>query len=252
MAPHTSVTTIPEASRKALSDAADEIERLQRELAETQAYYREQIQMRRITEPQQRIAELETALQSARAALPESPFDKIGADRLADEVAVLIQRRIIDARSPTADALLDYRETMRTERSDRLATLDAELETARAELRAVGELLARIHRDGGHYQADHGTLKAIKDAEAKVIELLGSVHELESAQQRITALSDSEQFWREAVKNARGVAYIEYEDVPKAKCPFCFEEGDVYPCDPEFDTRKYHEPNCAWMLATEE
>lgn len=30
---------------------------------------------------------------------------------------------------------------------------------------ALGNLLARIHRDGGHYQQKHGTRKAIEDAE---------------------------------------------------------------------------------------
>jgi hypothetical protein len=28
----------------------------------------------------------------------------------------------------------------------------------------LGELLAVIHRDGGHYQAEHGTPKAVEDA----------------------------------------------------------------------------------------
>ena len=39
-------------------------------------------------------------------------------------------------------------------------------------LAAVSNLLARIHRDGGHYQQKHGTLKAVKDAEKKVCEML--------------------------------------------------------------------------------
>jgi hypothetical protein len=33
----------------------------------------------------------------------------------------------------------------------------------------LGNLLARIHGDGGHYQAEHGTEQAAKDAEAKII-----------------------------------------------------------------------------------
>lgn len=49
------------------------------------------------------------------------PFDKIGADRLADEVAALITRGVLDQRSPVADALLDYRSPPRTPRSDALA-----------------------------------------------------------------------------------------------------------------------------------
>ena len=37
-------------------------------------------------------------------------FDKRAADHLADEVAKLVERKVIDARSPAADALLDYRD----------------------------------------------------------------------------------------------------------------------------------------------
>lgn len=39
-----------------------------------------------------------------------SPFKKIGADRLAYEVAMMIIRNEIDSRSSVADALLDYME----------------------------------------------------------------------------------------------------------------------------------------------
>lgn len=46
------------------------------------------------------------------------------AGRLADEVDVLIRTRVIDSRSPAADALLDFREPPSTPRSDRLAKLD--------------------------------------------------------------------------------------------------------------------------------
>lgn len=31
-------------------------------------------------------------------------------------------------------------------------------------LTSLGELLATIHRDGGHYQIKHGTEKAVRDA----------------------------------------------------------------------------------------
>lgn len=39
-------------------------------------------------------------------------------------------------------------------------------------LQHLGNLLAVIHRDGGHYQAQHGTKKACEDAEAIVVKLL--------------------------------------------------------------------------------
>ena len=53
-------------------------------------------------------------------AAPVSPFDKRDADILADEVAVLIKRGVIDSRSICGDALLDYRNPPSSERSDRL------------------------------------------------------------------------------------------------------------------------------------
>ena len=57
------------------------------------------------------LARLERA-ESERDALlaraPHRPFDVRAADVLADEVAVLVRRKVIGSRSPAADALLDY------------------------------------------------------------------------------------------------------------------------------------------------
>ena len=49
------------------------------------------------------------------------------ADALADEVDLLVRNKVIDSRSPTADALLDYRNNPRTPRSDRLRSLEQEV-----------------------------------------------------------------------------------------------------------------------------
>ena len=46
------------------------------------------------------------------------------ADALADEVAVLVRRKVIDPRSPAGDALLDYRDPPSSPRADRLAELE--------------------------------------------------------------------------------------------------------------------------------
>lgn len=62
------------------------------------------------------------------------------ADAIADEVAVLVRRKVIDSRSPAADALLDYREPPSTERADRLAQLEAQLEETRESLSIVKQL----------------------------------------------------------------------------------------------------------------
>lgn len=58
---------------------------------------------------------------------------KRDADRLADEVAVLVRRDVIGSRSPAADALLDYRDPPSSERADRLAHLEREVERVAAE-----------------------------------------------------------------------------------------------------------------------
>ncbi len=70
-----------------------------------------------------------------------SPLDKVCADALADEVAVLVRRKVIDSRSPAADALRDYREPPSTPRADRMAQLEQELDRARIALaKADGDL----------------------------------------------------------------------------------------------------------------
>ena len=52
---------------------------------------------------------LATILQSSPADQgPAQNIDKVGGDRLAVEVAKLIERGVIDSRSPVADALLNY------------------------------------------------------------------------------------------------------------------------------------------------
>jgi hypothetical protein len=75
-----------------------------------------------------RIRQLGEQLAACEKALAERDARVIGlsrdAGRLADEVDALIRSKVIDSRSPAADALLDFREPPRTPRSDRLADLD--------------------------------------------------------------------------------------------------------------------------------
>ncbi len=69
------------------------------------------------------------------------------AEALADEVAVLVRRGVIDARSPAADALLDLRSPPTTPRSERLATLEAQLGDARNERRRADPACPLAPRD---------------------------------------------------------------------------------------------------------
>src|SRR5436190_18717944 len=69
-------------------------------------------------------------------------FKERCAELLADEVDVLVRRKIIDSRSPAADALLDYRSPPSTPRSIELANLRADIERLtkeRDEARRFGE-----------------------------------------------------------------------------------------------------------------
>jgi hypothetical protein len=60
-------------------------------------------------------------------------------------------------------------------RVDRLKRLNRRLHQRMADLNVadslLSDLLAVIHGDGGHYQAKHGTIKAVKDAIRIVREL---------------------------------------------------------------------------------
>lgn len=61
------------------------------------------------------------------------------------------------------------------EATNELLTCDNAFEQQKVEDQAVGALLARIHRDGGHRQDEVGTMQAIKEAEEKAIEMIGKL-----------------------------------------------------------------------------
>lgn len=59
---------------------------------------------------------------------------------------------------------------------------DVELREQRDRLKnQLGNLLARAHRDGGHYQAAHGTEKACKDADMAIAKAHADVDSLTEA-----------------------------------------------------------------------
>jgi len=55
-----------------------------------------------------------------------------------------------------------------------------EIERLKRERSHVYYLLARIHRDGGQYTADHGVEKACDDAEAQVVTWLETINSVDS------------------------------------------------------------------------
>lgn len=62
---------------------------------------------------------------------------------MADEVAVLVRRKVIDSRSPAADALLDFREPPSTPRADRLTAMTTTLDSVVAELKLLRRAAGR-------------------------------------------------------------------------------------------------------------
>lgn len=75
---------------------------------------------------------------------PLLTFDHIGAARLADEVDVLVRRKVIDSRSPAADALCDYRDPPTSPRSDRMVDTERERDAALARVKEIEAEVARM------------------------------------------------------------------------------------------------------------
>lgn len=92
-------------------------------------------------------------------------FDKRCADALADEVAVLVRRQVIDARSPAGDALLDYRNPPSTPRADRLTTLQAKVEEMTILIEQANGVLAKTASERNAAIAEVERLKARSEAE---------------------------------------------------------------------------------------
>ena len=69
--------------------------------------------------------------------------------------------------------------------ADIKTAVEAVLAERAAAAEQLGNLLARIHGDGGHYEDKHGTAKAVEDADVIVCELQGARRD---AAERIMAL----------------------------------------------------------------
>lgn len=139
---------------------------------------------REIAELRNRNIELENTIAPCRACEMDDPdegcqcFDKIA---VHDDLVLSrkLQKLIEALRAENS------KEYLRGRKDEQAAKLDAdhswkvEADTLRASLQAaeqgVGNLLAVIHRDGGHYQLEHGTQKACEDACVLVNGLRGAL-----------------------------------------------------------------------------
>ena len=93
--------------------------------------------------------------------------------------------------SPAVQSLRDRAETFRIRMEiaeDNLTKVCIQRDQANAELAAtskwLGELLAIIHRDGGHYSQERGWQKSVNDAHLIWADLIGKAEELAALQSR--------------------------------------------------------------------
>jgi hypothetical protein len=73
----------------------------------------------------------------------------------------------LDAASCSSFAKLEAAEALRQQH--------AEIDRLKRERHHIYDLLARIHRDGGQYTAEHGVEKSCDDAEAQVVAWLDTI-----------------------------------------------------------------------------
>lgn len=86
------------------------------------------------------------------------------AEALAREVEVLVHRHVIDARSPAADVLLDYRDSKPcTEAGQRIANLEQQVELLQAENARLSEESRAAAARRAHAEADRAALTAAID-----------------------------------------------------------------------------------------
>lgn len=113
-----------------------------------------------------------------------SPLAWRAAEALADEVAALVRRGALDARSPAADALLDFRDPPSSPRADRLASLGGR--AAR-----VMEFAADLEREAASLRE----LAAEAGDEVGGLCHLGDAHECGSERRRLSDKADLAEEW---------------------------------------------------------
>ena len=67
-----------------------------------------------------------------------------------------------------------------SEAAEMLRSQAAEIDRLKRERHHIYDLLARIHRDGGQYTAEHGVEKSCDDAEAQVVAWLDTINSVDA------------------------------------------------------------------------
>ena len=88
---------------------------------------------------------------------------------------------------PTLPKLCDCGEKA----ADMLRQQHAEIDRLKRERHHIYDLLARIHRDGGQYTAEHGVEKSCDDAEAQVVAWIDTINGVDALIEQ-ARIADSE------------------------------------------------------------
>ena len=89
----------------------------------------------------------------------------------------------LDAASCSSFVTLEAAEALRQQH--------AEIERLKRERHHIYDLLARIHRDGGQYTAEHGVEKSCDDAEAQVVAWIDTINGVDALIEQ-ARIADSE------------------------------------------------------------
>ena len=89
----------------------------------------------------------------------------------------------LDAASCSSFAKLEAAEALRKQH--------AEIDRLKRERHHIYDLLARIHRDGGQYTAEHGVEKSCDDAEAQVVAWIDTINGVDALIEQ-ARIADSE------------------------------------------------------------
>ena len=89
----------------------------------------------------------------------------------------------LDAASCSSFAKLEAAESLRQQH--------AEIDRLKRERHHIYDLLARIHRDGGQYTAEHGVEKSCDDAEAQVVAWIDTINGVDALIEQ-ARIADSE------------------------------------------------------------
>lgn len=180
-----------------------------------------------------------SALQSWVAEMKLQALRAKYAEALADEVAVLVRRKVIDSRSPAADALLDFRDPPSTPRADRMAGLEGGHLALQAQVTELTEHLAAADKSAAaaanRAEIARTRVEELEREQSKLEKELDArdavVSDLESERDALRAQSVRRAEALRKVEHVRPFTAVDGRD-DRPRCPVCGAAAPMHaaPC----------------------